>query len=68
MRYAKRKMLQHAHLRLSRVLELTRRASDIMRIARREDVDELIQLIEAERPSDRHVQRTEKSSRFDQTD
>lgn len=50
-RYAKRKMLQYAHLRLSRVLELTRRAGDIMRITRREDVDELIQLIEAKRPS-----------------
>lgn len=66
-RYAKRKMLQYAHLRLSRVLELTRRASDIMRIARREDVDELIQLIEAERPSNKRVQRTEKSSRFART-
>lgn len=67
-RYAKWKMLQYAHLRLSRVLELTRRASDIVRIARREDVDELIQLIEAEGPSDKRVQRTQKSSRFDKTD
>lgn len=49
--YAKQRILRYASIRISRVLDLTRRAADIMRLDSRESVDEFISSLEAGNPS-----------------
>lgn len=52
-RYAKHRILGYSQLRLSRVLQLTRRSTDIMRIRSKEDVDEIIRSVDMKVPSNK---------------